>query len=101
VIGQMVAVLVVLGGLMCLLWLLRRKGMAQVRLPGRRRNGPKQLEVLERLPLTATHSVHLVRAADTVLLIGVSPSSCQTLSTLPSSVQARRTPEGVLTWDGS
>ena len=99
VIEQTLIVLLVLIGLVMLLWLLRRKGIAQIRVPGRKRSGPRQLEVVERLPLTATHSLHLVRAGEMVLLVGVSPSSCQTLAAMPPA-SASRKPE-VLSWDAS
>jgi flagellar biosynthetic protein FliO len=98
VIEQMLAVLAVLGGLVGLLWVLRRKGMAQVSLPRRKRSATRRLEVLERLPLTATHSLHLVRAGETVLVVGVSPSSCQMLTTLPAAVSAEK-PDAVLSWE--
>jgi len=78
---QLLAVVAVLGGLVGVLWLLRRRGIAQVRLGGKRGGAEKQLEVLERLPLTPTHSLHLVRVGKAVVLVGVSPSSCQTLTT--------------------
>ena len=87
-IEQMLAVAAVLGGLMAALWLLRRKGVARMNLPLRKRSAARRLEVLERLPLTGTHSLHLVRAGDSVLLIGVSPSSCQAITTLPQSAIA-------------
>ena len=97
---QMLMVLLVLGGLVALLWLLRRRGMAQVRFAGRKRTASRQLELLERMPLTATHSLHLVRAGNSVLLVGVSPSSCQAIATLPAA-EAQKAAESVLSWEGS
>ena len=34
------------------------------------------MQVVERMPLTANHSLHLVKIQDRVILIGVSPSGC-------------------------
>jgi flagellar biogenesis protein FliO len=37
------------------------------------------LQSIERLPLTAQHSLHLVRVAGRVILIAVSPGGCSVL----------------------
>jgi flagellar biogenesis protein FliO len=67
-------VLLLLGGT---LWLLRKKGIARLKvsLP-RRPGGVKRLEVLDRIVLTPHHSLHLVRLDNRTVLIGVSPSGC-------------------------
>ena len=39
------------------------------------------MELLERLPLTQQHSLHLIRVADRLVLVGVSPSTCAALET--------------------
>jgi flagellar biogenesis protein FliO len=75
---QIVAVMAVLGLLLLVLTLLRRKGFARFPI-GRGGAAPRRLELLERAPLTAQHSVHLIRLADRLLLVGVSPSGCQLL----------------------
>ena len=76
---QLAMVVLVLALLAGLLWTLRNRGLASFRL-GARASGPtKRLQVIERLPLTASHSLHLVRMADRVLLIGVAPSGCTLL----------------------
>ena len=69
-------VFAILGGM---LWVLRNKGMATFKFGGKRLRGGKQLELVERLPLTANHSIHLVRFADHTLLIGVAPGGCTVL----------------------
>jgi flagellar biosynthetic protein FliO len=76
---QLAMVLLVLAVLAGLLWMLRTRGMASFRLGGRASGSAKRLQVIERLPLTASHSLHLVRMADRVLLIGVAPSGCTLL----------------------
>jgi flagellar biosynthetic protein FliO len=78
--GQTVAVFFVLALLAAFLWALRRKGFAKLNVPLTGRAGRhKLMQVMERVPLTANHSLHLVRVQDRVLLIGVSPSGCNQL----------------------
>jgi flagellar biosynthetic protein FliO len=81
---QILAIFLVLALLITTLWLLRRKGLATVNLSLPKRSaGPKQLEILERLTLSAHHSLHLVRVKDKVILLGISPSSCIALESFP------------------
>jgi flagellar biosynthetic protein FliO len=78
---QLLAIFLVLALLVTTLWLLRRKGLASVNLSLPKRSaGPKEMELIERLTLTAHHSLHLVRVKDRVILIGLSPSGCNTLA---------------------
>ena len=78
---QLFAVLFVLGMLVACLWVFRRKGWA-LRTPARRRRDQQpQLEVIDGLTLTPHHSLHLVRVADRVLLVGLSPQGCNLLDT--------------------
>lgn len=77
---QTLAVFIVLGLLVLSLWLLRRKGIATVKLGFAASGGGfRHMEVLERVALTPQHSVHLVRLDDRLILIGISPSSCTSL----------------------
>jgi len=80
---QAAAVLIVLGLLLVTLWALRRKGIAKVRvgLLNRGRSS-KHLEIVEQMPLTPSHSLHLVRVKNRLILIGVSPGSCSALESL-------------------
>jgi flagellar biogenesis protein FliO len=69
------AVLVVFGGG---LWLLRKRGLVHLNVVSRsskRRN----TEVLDRVTLTAHHSIHVVRLADRILVVGVWPNGCNLL----------------------
>ncbi len=75
--GQIIAVFFVLVLLAATLWLLRRKGLATVNTVLAKRSKQKFMQVVERAPLTANHSLHLVRIGDRIILIGVSPSGCQ------------------------
>ena len=63
-----------------LVWVGRRKGT----LAGASfsRPGGRTLELVERLPLTAHHSVHLVRAGDRTLLVAVHNSGVTLLGDL-------------------
>ena len=75
-IAMVLAVFALLGGL---LWYLRRRGLASFSLAPRRSGNTRRLEVLERVPLTAQHALHLVRVADRIVLIGTAPSACTLL----------------------
>jgi flagellar biogenesis protein FliO len=70
-----------LGGAM---WLLRRRGPGTFRFACRGVSGGemRRLELMERISLTPTHSIHLVRAADRLLLLAVSPGSCNCVADL-------------------
>ncbi|MBV8810427.1 MAG: flagellar biosynthetic protein FliO [Acidobacteriaceae bacterium] len=81
---QVVAVAMVLILLGATLWLLQRRGIANWNGQLLRRAGAtKDMSVLERMPLTPNHSLHLVRVLDRALLIGVSPASCTQLADFP------------------
>jgi flagellar biogenesis protein FliO len=75
---QAAAVLLVLVLLAATLYALRGKGLKMV-LPRRAAAGQRQLESIERLPLTPQHSLHLVRVEDRTVLIAVSPNGCSIL----------------------
>ncbi len=85
---QLWVVVVVLGVLCGGLWLLKRKGWAQTALRRTGEDGRPRLEIVDRLPLTPQHSLHLVRWADRTLLIGLSPTGCNLLESTPSGVAA-------------
>jgi flagellar biogenesis protein FliO len=76
---QAAAVLLVLTLLGATLYGLRAKGLALI-MPRRSGMGNRrQLESIERLPLTPHHSLHLVRVEDRTVLIAVSPNGCSIL----------------------
>jgi len=81
-------VLALLGGM---LWVFRNKGMATFRVR-KSSGGGRQLEVVERLPLTPSHSVHLIRVGNRTLLIGVAPGGCTLLEKSDETVPAFRKP---------
>ncbi len=76
--NQALAVLLVLGLLGGLMWWLRSKGAASWPVV-RKRRGEGYLRSVERVQLSATHSVHLLRYGDKALLISVSPSGVNTI----------------------
>jgi flagellar biogenesis protein FliO len=82
---QVFAVFLVLGLLLAALWLLRRKGLATL-APGIRwttaGSAGRKMQVIERLPLTAQHSLHLVSLPGRVIVVAVSPGGCTAIATL-------------------
>jgi len=77
-IGMVLLVFGLLGGL---LWFTKQRGLASFRVGARRGGRGRRLEVLERIPLTAQHALHLVRVSDRTVLIATAPSSCTLLDT--------------------
>ena len=55
-------------------WLRGRGGVRWTRAKSARR-----MELIERMPLTQHHSLHVVRASGRTMLIAVSPSGCALL----------------------
>jgi flagellar biosynthetic protein FliO len=78
-IQQLSVVFLVLATLAVALWWLKRRGAARFALRIPRSKSSRSLEAVERLPLGPQHSLHLIRAGDRALLIGVSPSGCALL----------------------
>lgn len=75
-IGMVLAVFALLGAL---LWFAKRRGMATFPIGLKRSGSIRRLEVVERVPLTPQHALHLVRVADRMVLIATAPSSCTLL----------------------
>jgi flagellar biosynthetic protein FliO len=84
ILQQLLAVALVLGALGALVWTMKRKGWAQGRVSSSR-GAQTQLEVIGRLALTPQHSVHLIRLADRILLVGLSPQGCNVLESAPAA----------------
>lgn len=89
---SVVVVLALLGGT---LWWLRRRGIAQISgLPGLpRRRSAGLLQRVDRLSLSPTHSLHLVRMADRAILIAASPAGCQVVESSPWAQMEKATLE--------
>ncbi len=75
---QMLAVLAVFGLLGGALFWLRHRGLARFARPLTKKS-LAALSHVERLPLSATHSLHLVRMADRAILIASWPGGCQAI----------------------
>lgn len=75
---QMLAVLAVFGFLGGALWWLRGRGFARFTIAAPKKS-QGVLTQMERLPLSATHSLHLVRMADRAILIASWPGGCQAI----------------------
>ena len=77
---QLLVVATLLTALGAILWFLQRRGMATLNW---NRPAGRRMHVVEKLPLTAQHSVHLVRVGDKLLLIGTAPGACTVLGPMP------------------
>ena len=73
---QFAGVLIVLAILGAALWLARNRGFAQWK-PSRKPGRERTVIVLERVPLTPQHTLHLLAVGERRLLLSSSPNSCQ------------------------
>jgi len=71
--AAVVLVLALLGGA---LWLLKRRGAASFQLPRMARGPARQMEVVERVALSAQHALHLVKVGERSFLVSTSPGAC-------------------------
>jgi flagellar biogenesis protein FliO len=85
-IQQALAVVAVLIALVTSLFVLRSKGIVRFAIQGKLASNTRRMQSLERLPLTAQHSLHLVNVAGRELLIAVSPSGCSVLDGAPRRI---------------
>jgi flagellar biogenesis protein FliO len=75
---QILYVVLVFGLLLAVLAVMKR--FSVVSWPaGRNTNSPRRMELVERINLTAQHSIHLIRIDGRLLFVGVSPSGCHLL----------------------
>ena len=89
--SQFAAIVLTLALLALALWLLRRKGLAQI---GRARSG-RLLEVVESRGLGPGHALHLVRVGDRVLALATHSGGCTLLDTRPwAEVRPKLAPGG-------
>ena len=73
--SQILLAMAVPGALAVLLWWLQRRGLGRFTTPGQSR----RMQIVERLPLTAQHSLHLVRIEDKILIVASAPGGCTVL----------------------
>ncbi len=79
--GAVGLVLTLLGGV---LYVLRKRGVAtfsEAGSPFGRSGNPRQLKVVEKIPLGGQHALHLVRVGDRFILVATAPGSCQMMDT--------------------
>jgi flagellar biogenesis protein FliO len=91
---SMLPALLVLGLLGGALYWLRTKGMARFNgkgLGGFGRQAGRQMQAIERLPLTPQHSLHLVSVNGRTLLLAVFPNGCTVLDGVALPVSAEHT----------
>lgn len=74
---QLIGIAVVLGLLAWILWILRKKGFV-AGVPAHA-GKHRRVQLLERVPLTSTHSVHLIRAGGRTILLAVHSSGVTVL----------------------
>ena len=86
-IEQTLAALFVICLLFAAVWILRRKGVAVSNGMWKRPRRNNQLQLIERLPLTAQHSIHLVRVGNELIVVGVSPGSCSAIASADSILE--------------
>jgi flagellar biogenesis protein FliO len=55
-----------------------------------RKRSRRKLELVERLPLSPQHSLHLVRLGETMLLVAASPGGCRLIERRPAAAGAGR-----------
>jgi flagellar biogenesis protein FliO len=77
--AQIGGVLAVLALMAAALWVLGRRGLVQWRGTA---SGERRMHVVERLPLTAQHALHLVRIGDKLLIVASAPGGCSVLGPL-------------------
>jgi flagellar biogenesis protein FliO len=88
---QFLAVFLVLALLAGALWLARRKGFARMRLPlVRSSGGARNMQVVERVTLSAQHSLHLVSLGGRLIVVGVSPAGLSRIAVLPANPAEER-----------
>ncbi len=83
IVRQVLAVALVFGLLGAALWAARRGGLARLGPRRRSQKSTKQLEILERLPLSPQQSLYLARLGDRALLIGTGSGAPALLESVP------------------
>jgi flagellar biogenesis protein FliO len=86
---QAAAVLLVLVLLGAAIYALRAKGLVTMLRRSSGGTNQRQLESIDRLPLTPHHSLHLVRVEGRTVLIAVSPGGCSIVAGDPDGGAVR------------
>jgi flagellar biogenesis protein FliO len=95
---ELAAVALVFGLLALAIWLLRGKAGLKWKRAGKARGRAPGLECLDRLVLSPQHALHMVRAADQVLILVTHAGGCTLLAqqppAAPEAAALRRTAGG-------
>jgi len=86
---QFVGVLLVLGILVTVLYLLKQRGIVRFKSVRGLGASDRLVKVVERIPLTSQHTVHLVQIGERRVLIASSPGSCQLITEVSEQDAAR------------
>ncbi len=78
---QLAAATLVCGLLGVLLWRLRRGGFHGAFAAAKSRG--RRIQNVERLPLGAQHSLHLMRVGDQAMLVACFPAGCSLIASVP------------------
>ena len=81
--SQLAVIAFVFLALAAVLWIGKQRGMVQ--FPGGRTAGARRMKVVERLPLTAQHALHLVQVEDKLLIVASAPGGCSVLGPVSNS----------------
>ena len=92
IVRQALAIGFVFALLWAALWLLRRKGTLNIRMPRSSRDRGL-LESRAKLNLSATHSLHVIRADDRQLVVAIHPSGVSLLCDRPFAATTGEIPE--------
>lgn len=76
-----------------LLWFAKRRGLARVNF-GTSSNA-RMVKVLERVPLTAQHTLFVISIGERTVVLTASPGSCQMITDVSVPVEAPSTLERV------
>ena len=92
IVRQLASVFFVLGLLILVVWILRRRNLVQFRARSSRGRRRRVLESLERLPLSPQHSLHLVRIGDRMVVLAAHSGGCTLLDcrSLPGTEEMQR-----------
>ena len=89
VVRQLLAITVVFGLLWLALWLLRRRGAIRTSARG---TDPQAIQSCGRLALTAQHSLHLIRAGERRVLLGLHSTGFTVICDIPDCGAANQVP---------
>ena len=91
--GQLAAIAFVFIALAAVLWVGKQRGL--VHFGAVRTSGVRRMKVVERLPLTAQHALHLVQVEDKLLIVASAPGGCSVLGPVSNFTESPKAQSGV------